>query len=150
MGGSAEYRDGKKTYQKAKNAIDAFLDEHSYQGRGGYYEGYAYEYIAAIAEATRKLDHDAVVSINKTAKAEYDGVREIYERYNEMRKAITQMRDHPRMVKKLLSEYGITVQNASLQNGSMNMTYSFKDKNGNTVTMNGQFDPQISRIPGLY
>lgn len=154
MGGSAKYRDGKKTQQTARNAIDEFLAEHSFQGRGGVYEGTAYEYIAGIAAATQARDKNMVVTINKTARNEYTGIdqqnnSQIQPKYNDMRIALSQLFEHPRMVQKLLSEYGITIQNSTINNGSMDLTFSFKDKNGNTITQTTRFDAEMSRFPGL-
>ncbi|MBP5782735.1 MAG: hypothetical protein J6W04_04265 [Bacteroidales bacterium] len=149
MGGSASYREGKKTQQTARNAINEFLDEHSFNGRGGIYEGYAYEYIAGIAEATKALDHNMVVTINRTARAEYGGSGNVFPAYDEMRKALTKMRRHPRMLKKLLAEYGISVQSSKITDGVMDLTITFTDRDGNKQTQTGRFDPELSRFPGL-
>ncbi len=154
MGGSAEYRDGKKTQQTARNAIDEFLAEHSFQGRGGVYEGTAYEYIAGIAAATQARDKNMVVTINKTARNEYTGIdqqnnSQIQPKYNDMRIALSQLFEHPQMLRKLLSEYGITIQSSTINNGAMDLTFSFKDKNGNTITQSTRFDSEMSRFPGL-
>ena len=154
MGGSAEYREGKKTQQQAMNAIDEFLDEHSMNGRGGVYEGLANEYISAIAAATLSLDHDMVVTVNKTARNEYTGTdqqfgAQIFQKYDAMRKAVTKMRGHPKMLREMLGRYGITIQNYTIQDGQMNLTYSFTDRNGRKVTETTQFDNELSRFPGL-
>ena len=154
MGGSAEYRDGKKTQQTARNAIDEFLAEHSFQGRGGVYEGTAYEYIAGIAAATQARDKNMVITINKTARNEYTGIdqqnnSQIQPKYNDMRIALSQLFEHPQMLRKLLSEYGITIQSSTINNGAMDLTFSFKDKNGNTITQSTRFDSEMSRFPGL-
>lgn len=154
MGGSAEYRDGKKTQQTARNAIDEFLAEHSFQGRGGVYEGTAYEYIAGIAAATQARDKNMIVTINKTARNEYTGIdqqnnSQIQPKYNDMRIALSQLFEHPQMLRKLLSEYGITIQSSTINNGAMDLTFSFKDKNGNTITQSTRFDSEMSRFPGL-
>ena len=154
MGGSAEYRDGKKTQQTARNAIDEFLAEHSFQGRGGVYEGTAYEYIAGIAAATQARDKNMVITINKTARNEYTGIdqqnnSQIQPKYNDMRIALSQLYEHPQMLSKLLSEYGITIQSSTINNGAMDLTFSFKDKNGNTITQSARFDSEMSRFPGL-
>ena len=154
MGGSAKYRDGKKTQQTARNAIDEFLSEHSFQGRGGVYEGTAYEYIAGIAAATQARDKNMVVTINKTARNEYAGIdqqnnSQIQPKYNDMRIALSQLYEHPQMLSKLLSEYGITIQSSTINNGAMDLTFSFKDKNGNTITQSTRFDSEMSRFPGL-
>lgn len=154
MGGSAKYRDGKKTQQTARNAIDEFLAEHSFQGRGGVYEGTAYEYIAGIAAATQARDKNMVVTINKTARNEYTGIdqqnnSQIQPKYNDMRIALSQLFEHPQMLSKLLSEYGISIQSSTINNGAMDLTFSFKDKNGNTITQSTRFDSEMSRFPGL-
>ena len=154
MGGSAEYKEGKKAQQQAINAIDEFLNEHSMNGRGGVYEGLAKEYISAIAAATLSRDRDMVVTVNRTAKNEYTGTdqqfgTEIYKKYDAMRKAVTQMYRNPTALKNLLRQYGITIQDYSIQNGKMSLTYSFVDKNGRKVTETTQFDNELSRFPGL-
>ena len=154
MGGSAQYREGKKAQQQAINAIDEFLNEHSFQGRGGVYEGLAKEYISAIAAATLSRDHDMLVTINKTARKEYEGTdqqfgTQINEKYNAMRKAVSQLYRNPKMLRQLLGQYGITIQNYTIQGGKMNLTYSFVDKNGKTITETAQFDSELSRFPGL-
>ena len=154
MGGSAEYRNGKRIQMAARNTIDEFLAEHSFQGRGGLYEGTAYEFIAGIAAATRAHDHDMVVTINRTAKNEYEGIdrqnnSNIKNRYDDMRKAVSRLYENPKMLRQLMSDYGITIQNATINNGAMDLTFSFPDRNGNTQTQTVRFDSEMNRFPGL-
>ena len=154
MGGSAEYRNGKKMQMAARNAIDEFLAEHSFQGRGGLYEGTAYEFIAGMAAATEARDHNLVVTINRTAKNEYEGIDQqnnssIKDRYDDMRKAVSKLYKNPKMLRQLMADYGITIQNAAINNGAMDLTFSFPDRNGVIQTQTVRFDPNMSRFPGL-
>ena len=154
MGGSAEYRNGKRTQQTARNAIDEFLAEHSFQGRGGLYEGTAYEYIAGVAVSSLARNHDMLVTVNKTARYEYQGIdsqnnSQIKKRYDDMRKALSQLYKNPKMMRQLLADYDITIQNFNIQDGKMDLTFSFTDQNGNRQTQTTQFDKEISRFPGL-
>ena len=154
MGGSAEYRNGKRIQRAAENAIDEFLAEHSFHGRGGLYEGTAYEYIVGIATATKARDHNMVVTINRTAKNEYEGIDQQYNshiksRYDDMRKAVTYLYKNPKMLKQLLTEYGINIQSSTINNGVMDLTFTFTDRNGNKQTQTARFDPNMSRFPGL-
>lgn len=154
MGGSAEYRNGKRIRQSAKNAIDEFLAEHSFHGRGGMYEGTAYEYIAGVAASSLARDHKMLVTVNRTAKAEYEGIDQQYssqikKRYDDMRIELSKLFEHPQMLKKLLAEYGLTIQNFNIQNGKMDLTFSFVDANGNKQTQTTSFDEEMSRFPGL-
>lgn len=154
MGGSAEYRNGRRMQMAARNAIDEFLAEHSLQRRGGVYEGTAYEFIAGIAAASQVRDHDAVVTINRTAKYEYEGIdsqnkSHIKSRYDDMRKALSLLYRNPKKINQVLADHGITIQSATIDNGSMNLTFSYVDRNGNTQTHTTRFDAELSRFPGL-
>lgn len=150
MGGSAEYRNANKAEQESENAISDFVSSmERVTGNGN-----PAEYIAAVVTATQMRDKDLATTINKTARFDFQGTdqqfgTDTFERYTAMRKAINALFRNPKRLNRILAENGITVQSATVNNRTLTMTYSYTNSNGQTVTETTQFDPEISRFPGL-
>ena len=137
-------RNGENAESNAQNLVRDFIKESVNHSD-------ATEYIAAIVEATRRKDRDLVISINKTARKQFEGTgdvhgRDILGKYDAMRKEITKLFNNPKQLNNVLKDAGIKVLNTSKSGDTFTMTWSY-EMDGKTFTETTTFDSRVSRFP---